>query len=339
MKKISKIKLIFNLFLFISMSTTLTAQWAITPNNGGTLPDVFYKVDENCEYQACFRTYLYSPNPAEFDSSEDWFTDPNGDPIPPLFLRVAIMGIDQVFPLTDWELFTNVQYLDPPGTQVIGVYRSTVCVDIDLSEQCLSALQPTEDPSPLDPATTVDVPYFIELLTISEDDDDSFEPSGPYYAYPICQYTDPGSIFSCNIFEHTEPYCQESAPECSNTDLYRIDDELELICEDCILANEGNGKGNFGNDDESFEMRNYQSTNLEISPNPFMNFISIKIPNIENTAIVELFDNMGQKIKSIKTKEPILELQTNELNKGLYYLVIQNGERNETFKILKNNMN
>ena len=320
MKKTSKIKLILNLVFIICFSSSLLSQWAITPKNGTIGNDYLFKIDENCEYKACFTTYLYSPESPPF-AGDDSF-------IPSMFLRISILDIDQIFHLTNWVIETNAIYPNEiPVVGVEGLYKSKICVTVDLSNQCLSSFQSEDDPTPLDPSSTVLISYLKQLL--------ASDGVGGYEPYPICSFVHPEEMFSCEIFGHTEQFCEDPEPSCNNSSLYSQNGNLQLECEYCVLANLGGGKGKLKGGNEIGNKRNQKISSINISPNPFID--NIYLTNLKEDANTEIriINNMGQVVKSLKTNAPQQSISTKELSNGIYILMVYAEGSVESFKILK----
>ena len=72
---------------------------------------------------------------------------------------------------------------------------------------------------------------------------------------------------------------------------------------------------------------------MRIYPNPAGNYITIDIPEADRVK-VELFNAVGQRIKSLEAEDDItLELQ-NEIN-GIYFLNAEYRDKQYNFKFVK----
>ncbi len=90
--------------------------------------------------------------------------------------------------------------------------------------------------------------------------------------------------------------------------------------------------------DELTEVQNEKELIAEVSPNPFKDNIFIQIKNSNDAAsIITLFDINGRKILSRNLGNELNECQINttELSVGVYFLNIQKGDLNNTFKVVK----
>jgi hypothetical protein len=74
-----------------------------------------------------------------------------------------------------------------------------------------------------------------------------------------------------------------------------------------------------------------------ISPNPFTNNISITSSNTSKTIKAEVIDITGKvKISMQGEVNGNLEIDTQHLSKGVYFIRIQDGENTQTKRIIKN---
>jgi len=85
------------------------------------------------------------------------------------------------------------------------------------------------------------------------------------------------------------------------------------------------------------------STELNVSPNPFTDFVMVEISNynelvaIDNDLDLNIYDLSGKLIKSINANANILKIETNELVAGTYILELKNSISTiKTIKIVKN---
>ena len=327
-----KIKLIINLVLLCTFCISMSAQFAIKIPDGGDPPGpmptpVYIDVNEDCEYEACFNTYMFdSDGVISFEEGNEYY-------VPPMYLRIKINDIDEVYPLTDWELTNDVYYLSSWSTIVEGMYKSTVCVNLGFIEKCLTEIQSNDNPVEPDLDKKISIPYQLQLLEIP---DVAFGDGlgGPVYGpYPICDYTSSSSMFSCEIFETTQPYCDPEG--CEDSELYFFDGVLNFACEECIEANNFQGKKKSRYKEETGSTRSFKTSLTVISPNPFSEHINVFDMKGAESKSIRVMNNIGQIVKTVHTNDSQLSIPTHNFESGIYYVIIQNGTRIETFKILK----
>ena len=83
---------------------------------------------------------------------------------------------------------------------------------------------------------------------------------------------------------------------------------------------------------------NKAASNLAVSlyPNPAKDYTFLNLGSHDSPVNVQLLDIQGRIISAVKTSEPILKWETNNLVNGLYFFRIQNGEQVEVKKFMKN---
>ncbi|KUK57655.1 MAG: Spondin domain-containing protein [Bacteroidetes bacterium 38_7] len=59
---------------------------------------------------------------------------------------------------------------------------------------------------------------------------------------------------------------------------------------------------------------------VRIYPNPASNIINISVPNSVNYSVVELINNQGETVKSIKSPNRKIVINTNDVSPGLYII-------------------
>ncbi len=78
---------------------------------------------------------------------------------------------------------------------------------------------------------------------------------------------------------------------------------------------------------------------LTATPNPFTNFLDIKIPYAteENDVLMSLYDLQGRLVISIKVPggNQTQSISTQDLKPGLYFLRVDTGDKSETIKLIK----
>ena len=61
---------------------------------------------------------------------------------------------------------------------------------------------------------------------------------------------------------------------------------------------------------------------VKIYPNPASNIINISVPTSVNYSVVELIDDQGAAVKSIKSTNRTIVINTNDVSPGLYIIKI-----------------
>jgi|GEM_PF-1890461 len=96
------------------------------------------------------------------------------------------------------------------------------------------------------------------------------------------------------------------------------------------------GGGSGGND--RFQLPS-KYDGISATPNPFTNFLDIKIPftTEENDVKMSLYNLQGRLVLSVKTPggAQMQSISTTDLQPGLYLLRVDTGEKSETIKVLK----
>ena len=76
-------------------------------------------------------------------------------------------------------------------------------------------------------------------------------------------------------------------------------------------------------------------SNLRVFPNPFKDTILVKIPNINNEAIISIFSINGKLIKQTKTVNSSTIINSNQLNSGIYFIKVTTKNGVKTLKVIK----
>lgn len=81
--------------------------------------------------------------------------------------------------------------------------------------------------------------------------------------------------------------------------------------------------------------KNLNHSNIEIFPNPAIEYISIKNP-FNESVLIEIYTTKGQKIKIITIKENDSRIDISDLNAGLYFVrIFSNGIETKIIKLIK----
>ncbi len=109
----------------------------------------------------------------------------------------------------------------------------------------------------------------------------------------------------------------------------------------CCLAGNGGGQPENDNKDERVT-----PTSLKVIPNPFGDVLQVTYEIKEEIANTQLYmtDLSGKVIKNIKIDSAIkgsqnIEIKTNDLMNGIYFIHFKNGKYRETQKVVKANKN
>ena len=164
--------------------------------------------------------------------------------------------------------------------------------------------------------------------------------------YPLEVESDPGEIFSCNVFLETCFYCEN---ECN---VPPSDPEWEgehwVECCTCNPHNECDGFPGPPQDTAKADGQEYRKTQEEsslavqytLAPNPFQSefALQVNLPEV-STLDIQVFDATGKLVlersESRITNEQALTIDTDDWPTGLYYLVVKSIFGSETLKALK----
>ena len=81
---------------------------------------------------------------------------------------------------------------------------------------------------------------------------------------------------------------------------------------------------------------NVTSNKISLYPNPVNDKLTIKIPNLYAVTNAAIYSLTGSKVKIFSIKQTTQNLDISSLNKGIYFLKVENNKKVETFKIVKN---
>lgn len=80
---------------------------------------------------------------------------------------------------------------------------------------------------------------------------------------------------------------------------------------------------------------NYLSKEFSIYPNPSSGLFTLRLPNVESNAKVEVYSVVGQQIKSKSISAQKLEIDLSNYDKGIYFVQIQNGSNTIRERVIK----
>ena len=93
-------------------------------------------------------------------------------------------------------------------------------------------------------------------------------------------------------------------------------------------------KSYFSDCDEDLGIENYDLAKVEVFPNPVSNVLNIKVDAVLIGKIFSIYDNLARNILVGKVNSEISNIDMAELNKGVYFLIVE-GELNQVIKVIK----
>lgn len=90
-------------------------------------------------------------------------------------------------------------------------------------------------------------------------------------------------------------------------------------------------------EDTTYYLDRMQTTEMKVYPNPTQGKILVDFMDAEenNTTLVRIYDNKGQKIQECQGKESQMELDLSNYPAGVYIVELFVGEEHTTWRILK----
>ncbi len=193
---------------------------------------------------------------------------------------------------------------------------------------------------------TTDIGCFPNIHGVTMDDlklevvtPNLYTGNGPdFILYPLLDEANSNTgIFSCEIFMETHCVCVGNGYCDPNSPDHMPNYNFEL-CIECACNGKGIGAGSSANT-SGFDDR-FVNDHLEISPNPFSDFVQVGIVAVENNSEfhIRLFDSMGKAVHNqhyngVKGSNNF-KINTSLLTQGVYYFVIDNGNYSTTEKLI-----
>ncbi len=166
-----------------------------------------------------------------------------------------------------------------------------------------------------------------------------YTPNGPgFILYPILDESDSNTgIFSCEIFMETHCACIGNGA-CNPFAPEHMPDYSFGLGIECNCSGKSNGISSPGKTN-AFDER-FMDADLEISPNPFRDFVQVRIDAIDDNREfhIRMFDSMGktvhdQQYKGVRGRNNF-KINTSLLTQGVYYFLIDNGNYRKTEKLI-----
>lgn len=306
---------------------------------GGGLPNQLsnstgggHETQDGCVYQHEFYVLLANLDilngsiPADSctpDPSNSYCAQPLPIGYPTLKLRFTLNNTTILIEPDSFELAV------PATDSTPSLYGVARYISFSVAGYCTKG----EDASP--------IPFTIssEMLTDG--------PNGTLIPYPICSYTAPGDIFTCDYFAETSGYCLPNSRDCNNLALGSFSISGEIGCSDCepiqtapqeIPKDSIPGNPSFKKQNPS-DLLLSKELQVEVSPNPFRENLNIYLEQGGSNIQIKVFDTTGRMVKSTNGLDlgpgTAFELDTADLPKGMYILHVSNGEKDQFVKLIK----
>lgn len=166
-------------------------------------------------------------------------------------------------------------------------------------------------------------PVFIDLELVTPG-------SGGFVPYPICDYTSPNDIFSCEYFTHL-PCNPSSNSECEDIGAGTNSGPLLINCPNPTPnPNPWGGWLMQENDD------NDSSWDIAVAPNPF--YGDIKVSSTKDINSITLYDIHGRTVLQsayANDADYNIKLNTDEILPGIYLLAVEAEGETEIMKLVK----
>lgn len=254
-------------FLAFLLITPLAAQ--NDPGNGGIInggkildleeDDKIITANEDCNAYFTIRVKVVN----------FYFTPDNPNNYPPMFVSYKI---DQIAHTPIPVSFDNFQQSDDPN-----YWTWTHEVTVDVYDYCQEEVEA--------------ISLELELLTLEDN---------VYFAYPVDDFATPTDLFSCETFDETCEVCPPENGGCAFPPSRNViyEEELGLECENCL----GNNPPNSSNEDPPGRSSSNSSSAafdlVQISPNPFSDYLQINAFSAETAISVRIFSAAGQELFS-----------------------------------------
>ncbi|MEM9918381.1 MAG: T9SS type A sorting domain-containing protein [Bacteroidota bacterium] len=244
----------------------------------------------------------------------------------PMALRLTIGHESGCIELDNFE-----PYDTPEG---YNLYQSTVFVPVNLRNFCKA----NKFGNVINPSFSVE--WFAEIIKADGNDCD-----GEYELYPFCDYTDPGSLYPCDIFD-LGANCPLSPGICDNESLTTFDGEFYIECGDCksngiIISDVPSLELPFDKDRVKRTSSNPENEFLML-PNPFNSLLNIQWLGQQATPTeVTLRDVNGRILQrwippADGADHPSIQIDTKQLPAGMYIATIKDDQGGHyTEKIIK----
>ncbi len=320
-----KIGYLFGLILLIALPEILSAQLpkGIRVPTGENTDNLGLGVpDQNCNVTYTFTVVLYNLDLVNGLDYSNWQPSRRYGITPPSSLSLPThydpMYLNYTYGNQTGTIFiSDFNYVHTPSGANMFIFSHSVTINI--SNECDGT----------SPTYLVTVPHSYALETTN---------GAPY---PVCNHLSAGDIFDCNYFEVPICFSRRIPLRCDNDYLTTNggDGTMEIACgASCAPYDHLNGPGNGRSSDHSEELFNNKLA-VEIMPNPFDTYLTIKWNKETIHPIIRLYDASGRMIRTWQNKSynenEAFQADTNDLSKGIYFLHIQNGKESTYEKVIK----
>ncbi len=175
--------------------------------------------------------------------------------------------------------------------------------------------------------------HLVDLSNVAIDDSP--------FPYPLCQYRSSDDAFSCSFFDYCPVQEGRGDPTCDDSDWTTMTGSYVVQCyQHCIPEGGRSGEGqNFRN---AAPNNSIASTEVQISPNPFNDRIEVVIQGISSfpPQSFEIYSIHGELLDRIPVNmedgfSNSTTLSLGHLPAGVYFLRVNQGEKNQTLKLIK----
>ncbi len=318
--------LILSCFTFYPLFATNTIPIMTTiigDDDGGTGAKLI--ADENCEVTILesvrainlHRSVINEGTPLV--EGELFFLPTN---YPPMALQYTIGDISGTILITNFT-YGGIQD-GPEGPE--ETFYSPITITIDVNDACREAGE----------EGAFNLPYEYKLVDPSNVAiDDSPAP------YPLCQYQSSNDAFSCSFFDYCPVQEGRGDPTCNNSDWTTMSGSFVVQCyQNC--RPEGGRSGDDQNFRKTAPTNSIASTEVLLSPNPFNDRVEVVIQDSSNfpPQSFEIYSIHGELLDRIPANmeegfSNSTTLSLGHLPAGIYFLRVNQGEKNQTLRLIK----
>ena len=312
-----KISYSFFLILFLLSSiTTTTAQvgtlGAIRIDGEGQI-DIIGISTGNCTPTFPIKVFL-----ANLEISNEGYNIPAT--YPPMYLESSVNG--SAPQRVELKNFDFEEFYQSTGTPIYSTVVHTAPEDI--SRQCVRD-------------ALIDMSIDLRLVTPND--------RGGWDDYPACDYSASDDIFSCNVFLNAGTcYSNDLSGEgeglgrtddvpCDNSALVNRNYNQRVKCPECRGESRDQGLINPLGGIEA------NAQTLSVYPNPVSNTMTVEWTKADQPERLNLYRIDGSLIKTWTPDQfesrTILEVQTDFLDQGIYFLEAQSADNSKVIKVVK----
>ncbi|OPZ15813.1 MAG: hypothetical protein BWZ05_02196 [Bacteroidetes bacterium ADurb.BinA245] len=74
---------------------------------------------------------------------------------------------------------------------------------------------------------------------------------------------------------------------------------------------------------------------VSVFPNPVKDVVTVKIPDLQNSASIRVFDMYGRMVMQQNSSQRLTQLNVSKLTSGVYIVRVKNAEQENAIKIIK----